>query len=92
MTLQKTQSEETVIKLKQLVMKNKKEVVEGRRKEEELQKTISELQTQLEEERQGSEMAKMEASQITARIQSIKQQVCLPVLLIVDTVEITFFE
>lgn len=62
-------------KLKQLLVKNKKELWEGKRREEELVGTIAALQGQLEEERQGSEQAKVQVSQVTARIQSMKQQV-----------------
>ena len=64
-------------KLKQLLMKGKKELAEGRKREEELQLSIRTLQEQLEEERQGSELAKVEVSQVTAEIQSMKQQVGL---------------
>lgn len=62
-------------KLKQLLMKNKREMSEGKKREEELQDAIANLQRQLEEEKQGSELVKVEVSQVTARIQSMKQQV-----------------
>ncbi len=75
LTQQREQSEETVAKLKQLLMKGKKEVAEGKRKEEELCASIAALRSQLEQERQGSEQAKVEVSQVTAKIQSMKQQV-----------------
>ena len=65
------------MKLKQLLMKNKKELSEGKRREEELQTTVSALQGLLEEEKQGSEQAKVEVSQVMAKIQSMKQKVCL---------------
>ncbi len=77
LTQQRAQSEETVTKLKQLLMKTKRELSEGKKREEDLQASIAALQGQLEEERQGSELAKVEASQVTARIQSMKQQVFL---------------
>ena len=64
-------------KLKQLLMKSKRELSEGKRREEELQGAIADLQGQLEEERQGSELAKVEVSQVTAKIQSMRQQVCI---------------
>lgn len=64
-------------KLKQLLMKNKKELSEGKRREEELQTTVSALQGLLEEEKQGSEQAKVEVSQVMAKIQSMKQKVRL---------------
>ena len=75
-TQQYTLSEETIAKLKQLLLKNKKELAEGKRQEEELHSTVAGLQAQLEEERQGSELAKVEVSQVTAKIYSMKQQVC----------------
>ena len=75
LTQQHVQSEETVSKLKQLLVKSKKELAECRKREEELQSTIGDMHGQLEEERQGSELAKVEVSQVTARIQSMKQQV-----------------
>lgn len=62
-------------KLKQLLMKNKKELSEGKRREEELQTIVSALQGLLEEEKQGSEQAKVEVSQVMAKIQSMKQKV-----------------
>ena len=64
-------------KLKHLLMKGKRELSEGKKREEELQASLSGLREQLEEERQGSELAKVEVSQVTARIQSIKQQVLI---------------
>ena len=62
-------------KLKQLLIKNKRELSEGKKREEDLQGIVAALRGQLEEERQGSELAKVEVSQVTARIQSMKQQV-----------------
>ena len=62
-------------KLKQLLVKTKKELAEGQRREEGLRSARTDLHTQLEEERQGSEQAKVEVAQFTAKIQSMKQQV-----------------
>lgn len=62
-------------KLKQLLVKNKKELAEGKKREDDLQNTTAALQAQLEDERQGSEQAKVQVSQVTAKIQSMKQQV-----------------
>ena len=77
LTQQHSQSEETIYKLKQLLVKHKKELVEAKRREEELHNTMAELQKQLEMERQGSELAKVEVSQYTANIETMKQQVSI---------------
>lgn len=76
LTQQYSQSEETVSKLKQLLVKSKKELAEERRRGEELRVSAAGLEGQLEEERQGSELAKVEVSHVTAKIQSMKHQVC----------------
>ena len=75
LTQQHSQSEETVSKLKQLLVKSKKELAEGKRREEEQRGIMAVLEKQLEEERQGSEQAKVEVSQCTANILTMKQQV-----------------
>ncbi len=72
---QLSQSEETVAKMKQLLVKTKKELGEGQRREEGLRAALNDLRTQLEEERQGSEQSKLELAQFTARAQTMKEQV-----------------
>lgn len=68
-------------KLKQLLVKLKKELVEGKRREEELHGSMAELQGHLEQEKQGSEQAKVEVSMFTANIQTMKQQVSVSTVL-----------
>ena len=56
---QHSQSEDTMTKLKQLLVKNKKELAENKKRDAQLQETISTLHLQLEEEKQTSETAKV---------------------------------
>ena len=62
-------------KLKQLLMKTKKEMAEGQRREEGLRTSLESLRSQLEQEKQGAEQAKVELASYTARIETLKQQV-----------------
>ena len=59
---QRSQSEETVTKLKQLLMRNKKELGESKKREGELQQTIQELHSNMEAEKQTAELAKVSMS------------------------------
>jgi len=72
---QRSQSEETVTKLKQLLMKTKKEMAEGQRREEGLRTSLEDIRGQLEQERQEAEQAKVELANCTAKIETLKQQV-----------------
>ena len=56
---QRSQSEETTAKLKQLLMRNKKELGESKKREGELQQTIQELHSKMEVEKQIAESAKV---------------------------------
>ena len=65
---QRSQSEETVAKLKQLLMRNKKELGESKKKEGELQQTIQELHSKMEAEKQIAESAKVTPPYIAQRV------------------------
>ena len=56
---QRSQSEETVAKLKQLLMRNKKELGEAKKREGELQLSVQELHSKMEAETQNAESAKV---------------------------------
>ena len=56
---QRSQSEETVTKLKQLLVRNKKELGEAKKREGELQQTLDELHSRMEFEKQIAESAKV---------------------------------
>ena len=59
MSQQRGQSEETVTKLKQLLVRNKKELGEAKKREGELQTSVDELRSQMEMEKQIAESAKV---------------------------------
>ena len=56
---QRSQSEETVSKLKQLLVRTKKELGESKKREGELQQTIHQLHSNMEAEKQMAESAKV---------------------------------
>ena len=56
---QRSQSEETVSKLKQLLVRTKKELGESKKREGELQHTIHQLHSNMEAEKQMAESAKV---------------------------------
>ena len=59
MDQQRNQSEETVTKLKQLLVRNKKELGESKKREGELQQAMDELHSKMEVEKQTAESAKV---------------------------------
>lgn len=59
MDQQRSQSEETVTKLKQLLMRNKKELGESKKREGELQQAVDDLHSKMEAEKQTAELAKV---------------------------------
>ena len=59
MDQQRNQSEETVTKLKQLLVRNKKELGESKKREGELQQAMDELHSKMEAEKQTAESAKV---------------------------------
>ena len=59
---QRSQSEETVMKLKQLLVRTKKELGESKKREGELQQTIHQLHSNMEAEKQMAESVKVSRS------------------------------